>query len=354
MVFFCYSTVLVIADLSNGNFVNYFSTTLPFVMYLFIKNIYYEEKLESLFNLNYFFLSIVVFYGIYEYFYAQDFLRQFCVQISGRTEELNFPYNFFYRSVSFVMNYVHFSEYGLLCCFIAFVNFYFKPSLKRLLLFILSILGLISSVGFSAIAILCSFTVTYAIIFGKLRQKIGTVFFLIVLSFLFVYLYNNYKDTIGLFQRINQALVNKETGHTFITLSNYLSNFKFFGNGSFFMEWENEYFDAWQRFGVPMGMLYLCLAFSIYYKILKITVLFKEMRVFSLPLLFYCLALILIGFAHHTIDQVNQNILVFAFIAMIENRYKIQLNKTKPLLPLSEILIDTPLIKDNSIGFAKG
>ena len=350
MAFFCYTTAMVARKPEVVNIIGCLTINLPFITYVFVKTINYEEKLELLFNLNYFFLCIVVFFGIYEYLFAQDFLRLYCIEVSGRAEELDFPHTFFYRSISFVMNFVHFSYYGLLCYFIAFAKTLQKPNIFKFVFLILSFLGLVSSVGFSAIAIAVSFTVLYMTIFGKWRQKAGIILVIISVFLIMNYLYANFKESFGFFQRIDLLFTQKDSGHRFLFLNDFLRELKFFGTGSFEMSFEQEYFDAWQRFGVPMGTIYLCLTFTIYYRALKMAIRFNEMRIYTIPLLLYCIAYLIIGFVHHTIDNSNQIILVFAFIAMVENRYKV---KMKAIVSRENAMKTTSISKGYRIGFAE-
>lgn len=324
-IFLLYTTGLLAKGAQISNVVGFLNINLPFLCYFFIRAIKYEKKFEFFFYLNLFFLCIVVFYGIYEYFYAQDILRILCIQF-GHGADAEWPYNSYYRSVSFIMNYVHFSYYGLLLYLIFLIRAVNKNTIASYILLLLAFAGLCTSIGLTTILLAGFFSVYYILFSGKISQKLGLFLFIAIVCAGLIYLYYNYKDSIEIFQRIDMMKSENKSGHDFVFISQLLENLLFFGTGSFSMVFEQEYFDAWQRFGVIMGTLYLIVSLGIYFRACRIAIKFKEMQLYSIPIALYCISNVFIGFVHHTIDNTNQYILVFSFIAMLENRYKRNMN----------------------------
>lgn len=321
-VFLLYSIILMMKNLQAQTIVGFININLPFISYFFIKIIKYEHKLEFLFKLNVFFLSIVVFYGIYEYFFAQCFLQNICM-LTGRKDALDLvlDYNQYYRSVSFIMHYVHFSYYGLLLYFIFFIRTLIKKDIFSYILLFLTFAGLCTSLGLTVIAISVFISFVYVLLIGKISQKLLMLVFMLFIISLIFYLYQNYKTEVGLFQRFDIMKEQNQSGHDFVFIKQLLEKLVFWGTGGFTMIFEQEYFDAWQRFGVIMGTIYLIISLGLYFRACRIAIKFKEMRLYSIPLALYCISNLIIGFFHHTIDNTNQSILIFSFIGMLENRY---------------------------------
>ena len=331
LAFLAYSTAMLFKNFDSSNIVIYLYINLPFACYFLVKTTNYNKHLELFYRINVFFLSIVVFFGIYEYFFAQNVLYAACVQF-GHLQENAWPYTKYYRSNSFTMNFVHFSYYGLLLYYIFFANLIKKQNLWSLLLLIGAFLGMATSLGLTAISIALTFSCLYLLLLREQKGKLWAFCFFLLLACAVGVAWFHFKDQIALFERFDIMSSRNDSGHDFVSIADFFNRLDFFGTGSFMMVFEQEYYDAFERFGFLMGWFYLILSFTLYYRAFKL-LRYNQFRIYSLPLFLYCLSYVFIGFAHHTIDNSNQIILVFAFIGMLENRFQqyAKLEGSKPI-----------------------
>jgi hypothetical protein len=330
IVVFLFSCAMLVQDINALNMRWFMYATMPLVGYTCVRGL--EIRFNERFAMFTMFLFLVVTaYGIYEYFFAQYQLADIVAARGKVTTEYMYmgmylqkinTANRFYRSMSFILEFVYFGYFGLASVFLC-VAWYMRSHTKTALVSILiAVFGTLTSLSMSTVAAGFVSLVAYGLLKARPRKKfillivlaigIGVYYSLIVMV--------NNKIDVGFVKRL--VMVAEGTDYStqqHMQLSwEELSKVSFLGK-SWETTYEHEYIDAYMRMGILGATTYFLVYLLIYLRIAKVMLTRSPLAVWAAPAFLLMTSFIFIGFVHHSFCATNLTAFFLILFATVEN-----------------------------------
>jgi hypothetical protein len=225
-----------------------------------------------------------------------------------------------YRSQSFCLEFVVYSYTALYFFYLSLSKNLYRVSILSGLLLTISIAALLVSLGMSAIisgVIIATFLMVI-----NVKRKATFIFPIAIICMLIVLLpvINSFvQNNEHLFYRFSHINLSEGSGHKFMTLTEFANDFKFFGHFILSAHYEHEYYDAFYRYGMVFGSIYITECIYLLFSSIRLFLYFKKYREALFPVMAMLLSFIPIGSAHHTVSLVISNVIIFSSFGVIQN-----------------------------------
>jgi hypothetical protein len=335
LVVFAVSILVLVRDVSGENMRWFMYANMPLVGYAGVRylKIPFSERWVRFVILCFVFTTA---YGIYEYFFANYQLADIVVRSGKVTKEYAYSGMYlqkvnlsvpFYRSMSFIMEFVYFGYFGAASVFLCLSWYLYRPGLRPFLLFLISCLGTLTSLSLSVMASVCGAVALFGLLKGSTRLRILIVVAFVLAFFSYYQLILLLSDYLNLGFGYRMLMFTRgydASAHTHMVLSwRILADAPLIGK-SWHRIYEHEYIDAFMRMGIIGATAYYLAFLALFYKATRFLLRRGPLAVWATPAFLLLSAFILIGFVHHSFCATNLAALVTILFATAENSSRIK------------------------------